>query len=172
MLGMFAGCSREDAVAEAGAHLPAGFAAALEKGAPFELYSILGDDPASNMATPESGKFHGWPIIGRTVVSDAGRKARLASEFAGAMKVFGPNDPRAACFFPRHGIRVVHERNTYDFLICFECAQVKVYASGNDLYQVGGGPEKILDQMLTAAGIPLSRAVGEERRKQRAAEKK
>jgi hypothetical protein len=165
-LGLIAGIVQQAAIAQSGGKLPAGLVAALEKGAPFELYSILGDFPGHNRTTPESAMFHGWPILGKTVVRDAGQKARLAAELAGAMKAFGPNDPMAACFFPRHGIRVVHEKNTYDFLICFQCARVEVYAPGNTLYQVSGAPEKAFDQVLTAAKIPLSRAVSEERGKQ------
>ena len=37
---------------------------------------------------------------------------------------------KAGCFRPRHGIRVTLDGKTSDFVICFECWQVKVYEGG------------------------------------------
>ncbi len=36
----------------------------------------------------------------------------------------------AKCFTPRHAIRVVHDKKTYELLICFECSQVHLFEDG------------------------------------------
>ena len=69
---------------------------------------------------------------------------------------------RPACFFPRHAIRAIHDGRTYDFVICFECVQVKIYGDffsmfGPAAYLVGAAPEPAFDEILRNAKIVLSR---------------
>jgi hypothetical protein len=54
------------------------------------------------------------------------RKAISDLERASQQKELEP----AACFIPRHGLRVVKSGVTYDLLICYECSQLAFYAAG------------------------------------------
>ena len=63
----------------------------------------------------------------------------------------------AACFNPRHGIRVKSGDKTVDLVICFECLQVKSFAGDKDgpSYLTTRSPQPTLDQVLTDAKVPL-----------------
>lgn len=60
-----------------------------------------------------------------------------------------------ACFNPRHGIRVSHNTKRTDFVICFECLQVKVHGEGQGDFLVSDFPKAIFDKVLRDAGVPL-----------------
>ena len=68
----------------------------------------------------------------------------------------------AACFIPRHGIRMTSGRDTVDLVICFECLSVNVYV--NDKREKGflttRDPQPTFDAVLKAAGVKLAREVG------------
>src|SRR5262245_33583320 len=98
---------------------------ALEKADEFELLSIL---PDHQQEKPKDD-FHGWKVLGRTQIKNADTRKKLV---AALEKGVGENDGIIAnCFNPRHGIRATHEGKTVDFVICFECFQVYLYADGN-----------------------------------------
>ncbi|KAA5538521.1 hypothetical protein FYK55_27555 [Roseiconus nitratireducens] len=63
----------------------------------------------------------------------------------------------AACFNPRHGIRVIHEGNLYEFVICFECYSAKWFKNGvrNHGFLTTGLPQPKFDRALRGAGIKL-----------------
>jgi hypothetical protein len=62
------------------------------------------------------------------------------------------------CFNPRHGIRVTHDDQTIDFVICFECSQIQVWRDDQFLttFIVGHSPEGVFNQALRDAGLTLS----------------
>ncbi|MBA4066816.1 MAG: hypothetical protein C0501_24530 [Isosphaera sp.] len=64
----------------------------------------------------------------------------------------------AACFNPRHGIRVTSDKKTVDFVVCFECFSVKSYADGKDAggFLITKSPQKAFDAALTDAKVPLA----------------
>lgn len=65
---------------------------------------------------------------------------------------------RAACFDPRHALRVSFGNHTFDFLLCYACHQLAIYRDGEHLTTLSaGGPSTVLDNLLTAADVPLSR---------------
>src|SRR5437762_2765392 len=77
--------------------------AILEQAGQIELLSL---DPARQKEKPKDD-FHGWKVLGKTIVKDATVCQRLVA----ALKK-GVRDNKgiaAACFNPRHGIRVVHQ---------------------------------------------------------------
>jgi hypothetical protein len=47
---------------------------------------------------------------------------------------------------------------TVDLVICFECNQVQVWQGDNlvTTFIVGGAPERVFDQALRDAGLPLA----------------
>ena len=61
------------------------------------------------------------------------------------------------CFVPRHGIRVSHDGKTADFVICFQCQRVRVYATGAAERQilVSDSPAGAFNKALKDAGVAL-----------------
>lgn len=122
----------------------------LQDATRFELLSIEPDP----LKKPKDA-FHGWPVLGRTVVADAAVRTRIVTA---VQKGIADSDGSVArCFNPRHGIRVQTSERTVDLLICFECQQVQVFEPGRDAYTAltTRDPQASLDAVLTAAKVPL-----------------
>jgi hypothetical protein len=122
----------------------------FEKAEEFELISL---NPDSFKLKPEEG-FHGFEILGKTVVKNTERRKKLVSAFEkGVEESIGTS---ALCFNPRHGIRVTHNKKTVDFVICFECLQVAVFlGEKREMVLIADSPQPIFDQALRDAGVPL-----------------
>ena len=133
--------------------LPAELRETLEKGDRFELLSIR---PARVERSEGAFNFHGWEVIGRTWVRDAALRKKLVAAFRAGVEEnqgFG-----AACFRPRHGIRVTQKGRVTDFIICFECYQTQVYVDDRPLKAVlvTRSPEGVFNESLKEAKLPLS----------------
>ena len=140
-------------VAAVAGELPAPLHAALEKGGEFHLFSIR---PARVETGPGAMHFHGWEIIGRTSIRDEEKRKKLVA----ALKT-GVEENQgigAACFRPRHGIRVTEPGKVTDFIICFECFQVQVIVDGlpQKAVLVTRTPEAAFNDALKQAKLPLS----------------
>ena len=130
--------------------LPESALKVLQSATEFELYSI---DFAHT--DKEKTGFHNMKVAGKTTVKDADTRKKLVSALA---KGAEENDGTVAnCFNPRHGIRATHDGKTVDLVICFECAQFKLY-EGKDAEPktllIGKGPEPAFDKVLRDAGVP------------------
>lgn len=128
--------------------IPEELQAILDKAEEFELYS-LSPEPQKEDA------FHGWKVLGKTTVKDAEVRKKLV---AALKKGVSENEGEvAACFNPRHGIRVTHDKKTVDFVICFECLQVKAFVGDKDTkrFLTTKSPQATFDGVLTAAKVPL-----------------
>jgi hypothetical protein len=128
----------------------------LEKAEQFELLSI---NPG-HQATGDD-RFHKWVVLGRMRVTDGNtRQVLLAALKKG---VEASDGTTAACFNPRHGIRVIHGGKTTDFLICFQCLQIQVFAdeakpgSAPDIVAITRSPQPAFDEVLKGAKITLAR---------------
>lgn len=105
--------------------IPAGVLKALKESKTFELYSLnpnVEDEP-------DDTNYHGWKILGKTSIDDAKTRASL---IAALQKGVADNSEGlvAACFLPRHGIRLSHQGKTIDIVICFQCFSSQVYIDG------------------------------------------
>jgi hypothetical protein len=133
--------------------MPARAQAALEKSQNVELFSL--DPSLPRKQTKES--FHDWAVLGKTTLNtEAGRK-RLRTAFERAVRE--SSGAVAACFNPRHGIRVSYEKGTIDFIICFECLLVQIIEGDNYLPDVlvSDSGQIVFDGILRDAGIPLAK---------------
>jgi len=128
--------------------LPDGILQSLLKAEQLELLSLL---PEPEKVKPKD-HFHGFTVLGKTVVKDAAARKNLVETFKKGMA--GEINP-AKCFDPRHGIRVIQDGKKIDLVICFACAQFYVHdASGNaKKYLVGNSPEPLFDKVLKDAGF-------------------
>ena len=94
--------------------IPANAAIILEQGDHFELLSL---DPRRQEHAAE-GDFHGYRVLGAAFISDVETRKKLVSAFE---KAVAENEGiMAACFNPRHGMRVTRNKKQVDFVICFE----------------------------------------------------
>jgi hypothetical protein len=118
----------------------------------FELYSL---DPAGGMLKKgeESGGFHGWKVLGKTEIKDAGtlKKVRTAID-----KGIAEGEGAAGCFIPRHGIRATMKDRTVDLVICFECVSMMVFVKDKThAVWTSDSPQPTLDKILRDANVPL-----------------
>src|SRR4029077_12522393 len=110
--------------------------------------------------------FHKYEILGSTKVTDKETCSKLTEKVSAAatrMRSFGD---LSACFVPRHGLRISAEDKTIDLVICFECKQIKIYIDAECVWiaKTSRTPEKLMDDVLTAAKVPLAAKAGEEKK--------
>jgi hypothetical protein len=126
--------------------------AILQRARQLELFSI---EPVVVKDQFERN-FHNWRILGATVVTNNDVRELLVTTFKKAIEEnTGYGKP---CFCPRHAIRVTHHGETADFLICFECLQVRVWLDGKrgKGFRITDSPQRIFNLILTEAGVPLA----------------
>ena len=135
-----------------GDSMPAYAADALRDGSAFQLLSL---DPSYLNAEQCPNDFHNWNALGSTPVSTIDRTKLVDSLIASV-----PENPGAiaACFNPRHGIRVVHENQQFDFVICFECLQIYWYIDDERQPTIltSGSPLPAFNDVLRSSLIPLA----------------
>ena len=138
--------SREAGVREA---LPEPWRTVLEQSDSMELLAL---DPFTG------GPFHGHGIRGRAVVRQPAERRRLIEAlYLGINRAEGA----AACFVPRHGLRVRRGTLVLEFEICFECGYFEVGSVDSQLSSGGSttaSAEAVFDAALRAHG--LSKAPG------------
>jgi hypothetical protein len=125
---------------------------ALRAPAKITLYSLEPWD----LSTPRGKTLYGVKILGQTEL-DGKRSATAIAEFKAAVANW--DGMIAMCFDPRHAIRVTAQGHTYDFLLCYECRQLYIYKDEGLLTSLGAaGSPKVLNDLLSAARIPLSKS--------------
>jgi hypothetical protein len=129
----------------------------LDKADTFELYSLNPDRriDKDGKVVPVKDDFHGWQVLGKTEVKGEAKWKQLTDALRlGAEDNFGM---AAACFIPRHGIRLKGGGKTVDLVICFQCLQVQVFTDGKREkgFLITNEPQKEFDATLQAAGVKL-----------------
>jgi hypothetical protein len=139
------GCSPGDSLSPAAEQ-------ALRDSADFELLS-LDPDPGKT----EGNGLCGWNVLGKTTIKDATVRAKLISAFKAG--VAESDDTAVNCFRPRHGIKVVHEGTTHEFVICFQCYQVEWYTNSDNTggFHIAGSPQPTFDEILKASNVPVAK---------------
>jgi len=132
--------------------LPADAVNILVKAEQFELLSL---DPNSE-GDKSKDAFHGYKVLGKTEVKEAGARKKLVESLAKGME--GEIHP-AKCFNPRHGISATHDGKSVHLVICFECHQFRAYTDPckSTLFLVDKAPEPAFDKILKDAGIPKAK---------------
>lgn len=145
--------------ARAANKLPSEAAEALKSGVKFTLFSLnpgwMTKDQMKAMKPEQI--HHDFIILGSTELVNAETRNSAITSLTDAVK--NSDGSSALCFSPRHSLRVITSNGTiYDFVTCFECSQIVVYCGEN---RIGGakikGTQKPLDEILTAAKIPLAK---------------
>jgi hypothetical protein len=68
--------------------------------------------------------FMATKVLGKTTISDGKVRESLISAFENGVE---KPEGQTICFNPRHGIHATRRGKAADFVICFECRQVKVH---------------------------------------------
>jgi hypothetical protein len=130
--------------------IPAAVREALDKA---EKVTLLSLDPDEKAGVGAPVQFHDWKVLGQTEVKDKAARAKLFAALVkgAAQKGLEP----AKCFNPRHGLQLTHQGKTVELVICFECAQVRVYGAGGRGFLISRSPQPTFDKILKDAGVPL-----------------
>jgi hypothetical protein len=144
------------AATAAGNAIPTDAAKALHESRSAVLYSL---EPWSPHANPKPA-LHGFKILGKKRIDGAAYKVAVG-EFEAAVGRW--DDRMAACFDPRHAIRVASGGHEFEFLLCYACHQMEVYRDGEKVAVLGAaGSSKPLNALLAAAKLPISQSFNED----------
>ncbi|MFK7779213.1 MAG: hypothetical protein QM501_13995 [Gimesia sp.] len=150
----FSGCSTKQFPKAASLNkLPSQASEALHNATTFELFSL---EPSEGEKESNSSNFHGWNILGSHKITDLAVRNRILEALEAGI---AENDGRvAACFAPRHGIRVKYKGEQHDFVICFQCYSGKWYTDNkrNEGITLTSSPQPIFDRTLKDASVPLA----------------
>ncbi len=100
--------------------------------------------------------FHGYPVLGKVVLSASQTNAMLRAFYDGIPQP-GGFDGRAACFSPGHSFRVEQAGKITDFVICFRCGQFLINPKqqyGRSIY-ITKSPQPVFDALLKSRAIAL-----------------
>lgn len=98
--------------------------------------------------------FHEFPVLGKAAIDDPARRAEIMSAFKQGIE--RSDGTMNKCFWPRHGIRVTKDKQTIDYVICFECLQFEVHdGSITSRKPITRDPQTLLNAILKEKGVPL-----------------
>ena len=133
--------------------MPPNAVAALESAHTFELLSLSPE----HLSEPPADAFHRCKVLGSTKVTDPAVRTRLIAALKQGVAE-NVDGMVAGCFNPRHGIRVIVNGQTTDFVICFECLQVEMHSGGaKSSFLTMSSLQSEFDKVLQAAGVPLAK---------------
>jgi len=125
----------------------------------FILYSI---NPRTWMIPPEKKKamdlLYGFQILGKIKIENEKDREKLLNSLI--VGISEHNDPPTACkFSPRHGLKVVHNKKTVDYIICFQCGDIQVYENGTKVRDelTTRSPQPVFNSFLKAKNIPIAK---------------
>ena len=135
------------------ARLPAEVFRALDSPSEVTLYATNPDSRAFHWWF--SRRFHGYRILGKVSVADPVQRREVAEVVSQAARTY--RGDTKCMFSPRHAVRLASGAKTYDFLICFQCLQMEVYAGDQLVASLssGGSPE-VLNRIFRAGGIRVA----------------
>jgi len=110
----------------------------------------------SGPAWADAERLHDYVVLGSAEVAADDAAAVLEAIFDG---IRASDGTVAACFNPRHGVRVVDGEHVVDLVICFECLSLSVHRDGEFVQSLTttSAPEAALAPALEAAGLTLHR---------------
>ena len=147
------GCTSDRPPMEpSGDKMPADAAAALNEAPEWELFSL---NPCIEEDPDDSSRFHGWKILGSTQITDVKTREKLMQSLEES--VAANPGMVAACFAPRHGIRVKYKGQQHDFVICFECYHGTWFTDDiqREGYNPTDAPADAFNGVLKDAKVPL-----------------
>ncbi|MFO0846945.1 MAG: hypothetical protein U0871_00090 [Gemmataceae bacterium] len=120
------------------------------------LLSIDGRDRKVD-APPLAGEtVHGYPLLGRVEIYAPDERRRLGDALREGLR--GRGGSWAACYWPRHVLRVERGWSVTEYVICFQCGNYQRYVNGERRVggQFGEAVRPAFDEPLKAAGVPIA----------------
>ena len=114
------------------------------------LYSLDPDD-----SPPKDAElFNGYRVLGKVVITDPEERRVVVMA---VNRGIAEKSDQFLCFEPRHGLRIVSNNKTIDYVICFQCGMYhehlgKKFHSGS----ISPLPQPFLNAVLKRAGAPLN----------------
>ncbi|MBM3991405.1 MAG: hypothetical protein FJ298_10430 [Planctomycetes bacterium] len=120
VLALVASCTSNTVPSEFRAHL-----AALRECESMEIFAI---DPHSAFDGPIEGadRLRGCRVLARAKVELGADRAALACLVAEGLSA--SDGTVAACFLPRHGVRVETAGKAHEIVVCYECLTLRAWA--------------------------------------------
>ena len=112
------------------------------------------DEFAPMEGIPVDGTPRRWKILGESELEEGATNDVL---YAVKMGIASYDDGDvAACFNPRHAIRIHSRGDTFEILICFECNQIIVFKNGEDVEHriTSDVPKAFFEQLVRETGLP------------------
>lgn len=135
---------------------------------PFAAPAPGSNEPATPPVEPKrkvspDKEFHDYPILGQHILPVTPEMKLIIEDLDRAGQLWSGGV--AACYFPRHGIRVVEGKHVYDLQVCYECFTAILIADSvrvGAIYFAGPGinsPQapnpNALNALLKKAGVKL-----------------
>jgi hypothetical protein len=127
----------------------------LERAEKFELLSL---SPADDPNRPKAAeRFHGWDVLGKKTITNPDLCNRLAAALRTGVN-HSDTSGKPGCFNPRHGINFVHQGDSIDLVICFECGLVIVYTNATDAsgFKITDSPQSTFNDALREVGLKVA----------------
>lgn len=101
------------------------------------------------------GEFRGYPVLGLVEITDSDERKHL---IAALKEGVAPNVQVPECFWPRHGLRVVENGRTVDYLICFQCYSFQEFVGDKKVRYEGISRDvrPAFDGPLQRAAVPIA----------------
>jgi hypothetical protein len=132
--------------------MPAEASKALRNAPTIELFSL---DPTIQDKMDDSTTFHGWKVLGSIKLSAGNNLDSLLDAFEEG--IADHDGAVAACFDPRHGMRVTYQGKQHDFVICFRCYQAEWYIDDvkKEGFLLSRSPQSTFDKLLRDTAVKL-----------------
>jgi hypothetical protein len=122
-----------------------------------ELFSLERSSrrPGPNYGRNDAGWFNGFRIVGMIELAHGADRITILEALQDSLNK-APRSP-AACFFPEHGVRIVHDSKITDYVLCFHCMNYELYENGKELGGViSDSALNVFDEFLVARSVPLA----------------
>ena len=127
----------------------------LERPDGLEIFALHPYPHMPEGAAEDGADFHGYRILGSTEVDDAAQRKVLIDLVA--IGVDESDGTVAACFDPRHGLRVRQGDEVVDLVICFACLSMHLHGPGElqDSVTIDDSPEPAMTQQFESLGLDV-----------------
>jgi hypothetical protein len=126
---------------------------------PDEMWLLSVDPhlPQEQLDTAERNKQQAeYPVLGKLKIEQSSDRKALLDALRDSIQL--SDGLAAACFEPRHILRVMIDGKRRDYVICFACSQVSIWEEGKEIDGAPICPDqaKVFNRYLDDAGIPVA----------------
>jgi hypothetical protein len=118
------------------------------------LYSLDPRGPGEDRPPVTGEPLHGHQVLGLVEITDLDRRRELIEALRDGIS---RGDASAACFWPRHVLRIEQDGRTIDYVICFQCHNYQKWVDGRHVTSstISGDIAPIFNKPLEGANVPI-----------------